>query len=867
MYLEMAEEEDKKIAEHWQANGEAILIFVGLYPLIPYFTPTHRSKTGLFSAAVASLLSVSIQDLQPNSQDTSNFYLANIYQTLADPDRSNVSSSLPSSPPPFSPPNSAIWVNTLWFLSLVTSISCALLATLLQQWARRYLMVTQPRYSTHKRARIRAFFHEGVEKFALLWVAESLPTLLHTSLFLFFAGLVVFLCSVEFTIFKLTLAWIGFCTTLYGGVTFSPIFYHDCPYYTPYTIFFWQVAIGILDIVYQVRWSFGSPRLHRRVALRRLRDHYHKLNMQGMHKTAEGAALNAPSEIDTRAFMWTFDSLDEDHELERFFSGLPGFRRSRVVVDPLPSLKDEQKYKFSEALRWLLDVTFLSDSLPDPVKKRRAIICAKAVDPANIPDAFGVLHRILSYYQHSGPVATEIVQIVRGWSNNMDEDAILDAQAAISMTVARVQPRDDSWFMLAASALGVSETVLRDYAQNADNLSLAVLIHLTRQQFSHYGKPSWPSLEFSEILEAASKFDVQGTSPKLQHEFCTLWNQIILDNDHSIAFEILGPIRSVYIALHPGTDSVSTRLSPSTGDKDDILRVPSSYLVCNIAGHIHDDSTFTTFPKARTVLHDDAAPAPASHVISQAPPSSSIPAPHYVDESLKYVVPLDNDIYVPGSFHPAHRTAIENLPILAPSPDPVTTCVIQEAIDISNIANPLSTLEPSASPSPPTLMASPFSPGAVAVRHVADRRTSLDVQGGPSLPSPTLVLDNMFPMGPHSSLESPMIRSDHTPSPPESHSSLPAPAAPGPSRPLLSSAPDLGTVAEGEDSAKAALHKERGEPGPPLEFRDNIKMTQDLPPQSSSSSSISDIASTGPLRHSSGAEHTGDQPLHPSHGL
>jgi hypothetical protein len=36
--------------------------------------------------------------------------------------------------------------------------------------------------------------------------------------------------------------------------------------------------------------------------------------------------------------MWTFDCLDEDHELERFFSGLPGFRSSKLVKDPLPSL-------------------------------------------------------------------------------------------------------------------------------------------------------------------------------------------------------------------------------------------------------------------------------------------------------------------------------------------------------------------------------------------------------------------------------------------------------------------------------------------------------------------------------------------------
>ncbi|KAF8260506.1 hypothetical protein EI94DRAFT_1610596, partial [Lactarius quietus] len=176
----MAAEEDQKMAEGWKADADGILIF-----------------TGLFSAAVASLISVSIQDIQPNSQDISNFYLANIYQTVSDPNRSNISSALPTSPPAFSPPNYAVWVNSLWFSSLMISLTCALLATLLQQWARRYLRVTQPRYSLHKRARIRTFFAEGVDEFLLPWVVEVLPTLVHVSLFLFFAGLVVFLWNVN----------------------------------------------------------------------------------------------------------------------------------------------------------------------------------------------------------------------------------------------------------------------------------------------------------------------------------------------------------------------------------------------------------------------------------------------------------------------------------------------------------------------------------------------------------------------------------------------------------------------------------------------------------------------------------------------
>ncbi|SRR6266478_1617192 len=155
--------------------------------------------TSLFSAAVAALLAFTVQDLRPNSQDTSAFYLGNIYQILADPNVARLSIPSPvAQPPPFSPPRYAVWVNSLLFLGLVMSLSCALSATSLHQWARRYLRLTQPaRCSPEKRARMRAFFAEGVEKMHIHWAVEGLPTLLHLSLFLFFGGLVIFLFHVD----------------------------------------------------------------------------------------------------------------------------------------------------------------------------------------------------------------------------------------------------------------------------------------------------------------------------------------------------------------------------------------------------------------------------------------------------------------------------------------------------------------------------------------------------------------------------------------------------------------------------------------------------------------------------------------------
>ncbi|KAI0247168.1 hypothetical protein BJV78DRAFT_1364357 [Lactifluus subvellereus] len=128
MYQRMAEEEDNKMVERCQKDADSIIIF-----------------TGLFSAAVAALISVTVVDPKHNPQDTSAFYLENMYklQVLANPNISRpFIPSTPAEPPPFSPPKYVIWVNSLWFLSLAISLTCAMGATMLQQWVRRYLRIT-----------------------------------------------------------------------------------------------------------------------------------------------------------------------------------------------------------------------------------------------------------------------------------------------------------------------------------------------------------------------------------------------------------------------------------------------------------------------------------------------------------------------------------------------------------------------------------------------------------------------------------------------------------------------------------------------------------------------------------------------------
>ena len=603
-------------------------------------------------------------------------------------------------------------------MSLVISLTCALLATLLQQWARRYLKITQSQYSPHKRARIRAFFSEGVDKCLLPWTVDALPTLLHISLFLFFAGLVVFLCNVNLTIFKLVLSWVGLCGALYGCMTCMPIIRHDSPYYTPLSLPVWHIVTGVLFLVYRVlRWFIGQARFLRGAYYRYLdlEESCGKSLAQGMQKTAEETALNSLSEIDTRAFMWTFDCLDEDHELEHFFSGLPGFRSSKVVNDPLPSLTEEQKLKLSEGLRGLLDRTFSSDLLLAPVKDRRALICAKAFEPEHMPNADTILIPILSKYRHPGPVATTIAKALRGC--NIDEKGVLYAQFTISEIIATRQPRDDSWYNLASNALGLPETSLRDYAAQGDSLSLVILIHFVRLQFTHFWKLYWPTYRLSSVLVNASNFDVRDTSPELQHEFCALWNQIVNEaqgsNDQQITEFILRPIRNIYCALHQDTDSAPIQFSADTVDWDNILREPSSYPVCNVPDHrsdstphIHEDNVSMIL--ARTIPHHPNIPVVPFHT-SPDLPSSSTHTPFPVDETLTDTLPLDNQLSVSVSTPVIGQTTIEGHHIPTISPGPVTTCAMHANID------PSRTRQPSTSSPSPMSSASACPPAGIAV--------------------------------------------------------------------------------------------------------------------------------------------------------
>ncbi|KAI0266155.1 hypothetical protein BC834DRAFT_786932, partial [Gloeopeniophorella convolvens] len=174
-YLTESEKQDKRAGDAWKDDANGLLVFAGL-----------------LSVVVATFIVESYKELSVKSTDETTFLLRQISLQLAGQNSTATVGPAPQNFPSFHPSVSTICVNAMWLLSLVLSISCGVAATLMQGWARRYLELPQIPTVPGERARVRAFLYNGLRKYGMSRAAEVAPLLLHLSVFLFFAGLVLF---------------------------------------------------------------------------------------------------------------------------------------------------------------------------------------------------------------------------------------------------------------------------------------------------------------------------------------------------------------------------------------------------------------------------------------------------------------------------------------------------------------------------------------------------------------------------------------------------------------------------------------------------------------------------------------------------
>ena len=271
-------------------------------------------QAGLFSAVLTSFLVQSIQALQPNPVQQSVYYQQQSLAMLVQISQQMASIApqfpIPSTPPPPylspSPSSSDVLVNICWIVSLVCSLSAALLAILIQQWVRSYMQVFQLYDHPLKRARFRQFFFEGAKGMPAL--AELVPGLIHLSLFLFFVGLSDSMLGIHKAVGVSTVVPICFCGSFYLYSVLAPAWNPQSPYRNPFSLL-------ILYVIHSIRQFYNH---------RSLRTGYTRKDMEEDREELVMEKAEERKGRDVRAIQWLVDNTTVNVETEPFVLAIPG---------------------------------------------------------------------------------------------------------------------------------------------------------------------------------------------------------------------------------------------------------------------------------------------------------------------------------------------------------------------------------------------------------------------------------------------------------------------------------------------------------------------------------------------------------------
>ncbi|KAF7977909.1 hypothetical protein HWV62_2476 [Athelia sp. TMB] len=223
IYVSTAADYDVEMVERWNKNLDVLLLF---------------GQASLFSAVVTSFVIQSATLLQPDYGQVNALLTAHILSVLSNAGNASWMASVP--PPDQIMANQvsrlAQVVNTIWFAALGLSLSAVLVAMLAKQWLTAYLL--EQKADPHQKACERQRRYDALYKWSLPYVMVALPAVLHVSLFLFLAGLIVFVWQLNAAVSAALCVILAMLCCVYFLTAFMAMLNPECPYNTPATEYF-----------------------------------------------------------------------------------------------------------------------------------------------------------------------------------------------------------------------------------------------------------------------------------------------------------------------------------------------------------------------------------------------------------------------------------------------------------------------------------------------------------------------------------------------------------------------------------------------------------------------------------------------------
>ncbi|EIW53888.1 uncharacterized protein TRAVEDRAFT_131886, partial [Trametes versicolor FP-101664 SS1] len=228
--------------ERWNKEIDTYLTFVGLVPDADRTCLTEDGQAGLFSAVLTAFNVESYLLLQPATPDATLLALQQISLQLSSfstgPPPAFINSTHPALQQGTAPappiPRTAIWLNILWFSSLILSLSSASIGMMVKQWLNEYASgISSEPGGSRQTARLRQFRLNSVIRWRVGDIVNTIPVLLQVSVALFLAGLLVLLWTLHPTVAGVASVFAGSLGTFTTFTVLLPSIKPGCAYLSP----------------------------------------------------------------------------------------------------------------------------------------------------------------------------------------------------------------------------------------------------------------------------------------------------------------------------------------------------------------------------------------------------------------------------------------------------------------------------------------------------------------------------------------------------------------------------------------------------------------------------------------------------------
>ena len=227
---------DNEWLNRHNSDMDVLLIFVRatlfsspwIIQLKRYFT---WFQAGLFSAVSAAFIVNMESSLTTNPSDTTNALLKMLINTMKNGTFSEQDASLPVWP---GPTPTDIWVQTLAYTSLSTSLLAAFGAGMAKRWL-AYFKISrfEECYSAEQRCKRRQQKVNGLKVWHFSTVIATFPILLQLSLFFFGIALAAHIWTQQHTVASVIIGTTTLGVVFYLFAVLASLKWPDCPFQTP----------------------------------------------------------------------------------------------------------------------------------------------------------------------------------------------------------------------------------------------------------------------------------------------------------------------------------------------------------------------------------------------------------------------------------------------------------------------------------------------------------------------------------------------------------------------------------------------------------------------------------------------------------